>query len=222
MMLPLKQSSKNSTSYIRSHEDHYACDSRRRLFIANNMSLWHCDAREEEDIMGDKFERRFLPNSNIWRQNIVKGTRINQGYIAIDRGNVVRIKTEDSGDLKEAFLSIGGTPKSTIIPQFMSAVGLRDAAELLWLCGTRKVEKVRYQVLWDEQVYEIDEFDKNLSPLVIIKIALAIPNQPISLPDWAGEEITNRREYHGSTLAMDGLPNHFYKWNKARYALQSA
>jgi CYTH domain-containing protein len=76
----------------------------------------------------------------------------------------------------------------------------------------RELTKRRFHIPYDTVTFEVDVFSDQLEPLIIIEVELNTPNQPLSLPEWVGEEITNRGEYSNAALACDGIPRHFKQW----------
>ena len=64
------------------------------------------------------------------------------------------------------------------------------------------VEKRRY--LWDGVdgfVWEVDEFEGELSPLVLAEVELPAEDASVELPAWLGEEITGDHSWSNASLA---------------------
>ena len=64
------------------------------------------------------------------------------------------------------------------------------------------VEKRRY--LWsgvDGFVWEVDEFEGELSPLVLAEVELPAEDASVELPAWLGEEITGDHSWSNASLA---------------------
>jgi adenylate cyclase len=64
------------------------------------------------------------------------------------------------------------------------------------------VEKRRY--LWngvDGFVWEVDEFEGELSPLVLAEVELPAEDTSVELPAWLGEEITGDHSWSNASLA---------------------
>ena len=64
------------------------------------------------------------------------------------------------------------------------------------------VEKRRY--LWDGVdgfVWEVDEFEGELSPLVLAEVELPSEDASVELPPWLGEEITGDHSWSNASLA---------------------
>lgn len=64
------------------------------------------------------------------------------------------------------------------------------------------IEKRRY--LWngvDGYVWEVDEFEGELSPLVLAEVELPSEDTSVELPAWLGEEITGDHSWSNASLA---------------------
>ena len=67
-------------------------------------------------------------------------------------------------------------------------------------CKGGFIEKIRYNVIYDGMLWEVDEFLGKNKGLVIAEIELESENQPFKLPPWAGEEITGDARFYNSNL----------------------
>ena len=56
--------------------------------------------------------------------------------------------------------------------------------------------------------WEVDEFHGENSGLTVAEIELEEENQPIQIPDWVGEEISNDHRYFNANLSK----NPFSTW----------
>ena len=162
-----------------------------------------------------EIERRFLYESPISPQSL-NGSRIRQGYFAIDGLNTVRVRTNDANGIKTASICMKGPKDGPEAPEFEWDCSLSRAAAIFELCADRVLEKARYPKVYEGWTFEIDVFAGDLKPLIIVEVELATRNQEISLPGWVGEEITERGEYSNAALAADGLPKHFIRWARER------
>jgi adenylate cyclase len=48
--------------------------------------------------------------------------------------------------------------------------------------------------------WEVDEFEGENAGLIIAEVELAAADQPIHLPDWVGEEVTDDPRYYNASL----------------------
>ena len=70
------------------------------------------------------------------------------------------------------------------------------------------VEKTRYFVRHLDHEWEVDVFEGDNAGLVVAEIELEDEAQAVTLPDWAGEEVTHDARYYNSNLAVTP----FSKW----------
>ncbi len=64
-----------------------------------------------------------------------------------------------------------------------------------------RISKVRYNLEFEGNIWEIDEFLDNNSGLIIAEIELKSLETELNLPTWVGEEITGEIKYLNSELA---------------------
>ena len=66
--------------------------------------------------------------------------------------------------------------------------------------NVRIIEKFRSVVMYDGHKWEIDEFVGRNTGLVLAEIELKSPDEPLNLPEWAGEEVTGNPKYYNVNL----------------------
>lgn len=148
--------------------------------------------------MGREIERKFLVVSDQWRRGVSSSRGLRQGYLAIDGGNTVRVRT----DGEQSWLTIKGRSHGIIRPEFEYSVPPDDARELLGLCRGRIVEKTRHLVPCGDVVWEIDEFAGANTGLVMAEIELPAEDAAFSRAAWLGEEVTGDPRYLNANLAV--------------------
>jgi adenylate cyclase len=148
--------------------------------------------------MGREIERKFLVLSDAWKNEATSAQLLRQGYLAIDGGNNVRVRT-DGG---RAWLTIKGRGEGITRPEFEYEIPAADAAPLLALCHGRVVEKTRHLVTAGERMWEIDEFLAENSGLVVAEIELPEEGATFARPAWLGAEVTRDPRYLNSSLAV--------------------
>ena len=104
--------------------------------------------------MGREIERKFLVRSLDWTREATSACPLRQGYLAIDDGINVRVRT----DGQQAWITIKGRGEGITRPEFEYEIPVADAAALLALCRGRLVEKTRHLVPVGALSWEIDEF----------------------------------------------------------------
>jgi adenylate cyclase len=148
--------------------------------------------------MGREIERKFLIRSTDWTREAISARPLRQGYLAIDDGNNVRVRT----DGQSAWLTIKGRGEGITRPEFEYEIPVADAAELFALCHGRVVEKTRHLVPAEMLCWEIDEFTGDNTGLVVAEIELPDEDTPFPQPAWLGEEVTADPRYLNANLAV--------------------
>ena len=85
-----------------------------------------------------------------------------------------------------------------------------EAKALLDFCEYTAIDKVRYEVEFEEHTFEIDEFFGDNAGLVIAEIELNHEDEEFERPDWLGKEVTGDTKYYNSQLSKQP----FKSWKK--------
>lgn len=155
--------------------------------------------------MATEIERKFLVKPNEWQQfrqgadpTLLSSTLYRQGYICSSVNKTVRIRI--AGD--RGFITIKGPTMGYTRSEFEYEIPLADAAAMLdQLCDRPLIEKTRHRVAWDNLVWEVDEFAGENQGLTVAEVELTDADQAISLPSWAGEEVSHDSRYFNANLA---------------------
>ena len=153
--------------------------------------------------MPKEIERKFLLKNNDWKKN-ASGIPIKQGYLSVEKERTVRVRIK--GD--KAFLTIKGITIKGVRPEYEYEIPLNEGRELLDICEGPLIEKTRYEVIFDNLLWEIDIFKGENSGLVLAEVELQNENQKINIPEWIAEEVTGNMSYSNSNL----LKKPFSKW----------
>lgn len=145
-----------------------------------------------------EIERRFLVTSDAWKRDAVKSEHLRDGLIARFGEGKVRVRVTDSG----ASLTIKGPRKGISRQEFEYEIPLAHAEQMLQtLCLADPIlEKVRYTVPFAGLSWTIDVYLGPLAGFVFAEVELEHPNQPVELPPWAGEEVTNNPRFRKHAL----------------------
>ena len=146
--------------------------------------------------MGIEIERKFLVNGEAWR-SLGQSIAITQGYLVGNDQATVRVRV--AGDM--AYLTVKGKVINLTRQEFEYEIPLIDAQAILKLCLPRIVTKNRYKIQMGDLIWEVDEFSGANQGLVIAEVELLTADQPISLPDWIAEEVSDNPKYFNSYLA---------------------
>ena len=146
--------------------------------------------------MGKEIERKFLVLGNAWK-TLGTATCMRQGYLSTDPERVVRVRIEG----KAATLTIKGRSVGATRGEWEYTIPLTDAEEMLTqLCLRPLVEKTRYRVVYDQMMWEVDEFSGENTGLVVAEIELTDENQAFVKPQWVGDEVTDDLRYYNANL----------------------
>jgi len=154
--------------------------------------------------MGLEIERKFLVTSDAWRAAAHAVIPMAQGYVndtaAIESGAQkasVRVRTQ--GDT--AFLNLKSREIGHTRQEFDYPIPVEDARALLALCVGGLIDKRRHLVRHGGLLWEVDEFLGDNAGLVVAEVELEHADQPVDLPEWAGDEVTDDVRYYNLALA---------------------
>ena len=148
--------------------------------------------------MGKEIERKYLVDHVKWKQ-IEKpdGQLYRQGYLLTDPNKTIRVRqTFDKGFLTIKGLSIGATRPEYEIP-------FEEAKELLENFSISELSKIRYKILFDSKVWEVDEFLGENIGLIVAEIELTSEDEDFNIPRWIDKEVTGQEKYYNSKLTIE-------------------
>src|SRR2546428_10382979 len=155
-----------------------------------------------------EIERKFLVNSNDYKDEAFTKTRISQGYICTDPQRTVRIRIKGN----KGFITIKGESSQSGLSRFEweKEISTEEAHQLVFLCQKGKIDKTRYEIKVGNHTYEVDEFHGENEGLTMAEIELSSESESFEKPNWLGEEVTNDHRYYNSYLSQ--IP--FGEWPK--------
>jgi CYTH domain-containing protein len=109
----------------------------------------------------------------------------------------------------KGFLTIKGASSAdgTTRLEWEQEIPLSEAKALMPLCLPGVIQKTRYHVVEQQQLFEVDVFEGSHVGLVIAEIELKNAKDKIQLPPWIGKEVTGDKRYYNSYLAVHGMPS---------------
>ena len=147
--------------------------------------------------MAIEIERKFLVKKNSWtRPN--EGTLYIQGYLSSSPETTVRIRIAG----KIGFITIKGKTTGFSREEFEYEIPVEDAEILLKKCKNAPLKKIRYKVLLNGTLWEIDEFLEENSGLLMAEVELPDEKASFFRPEWLGKEVTDDKRYHNSHIAQ--------------------
>jgi adenylate cyclase len=148
--------------------------------------------------MGTEIERKFLVNSNRWRDEVADSRSFRQGYLSRGTGSAIRVRVQEG----RAELNIKSTRDGIHRLEFEYQIPLEDAEELLAQVALRSlIEKTRHLVRRGDHVWEIDEFFGANAGLIVAEIELNSADEAFDRPEWLGREVSADPRYYNSSLS---------------------
>ena len=155
--------------------------------------------------MGVEIERKFLVNKEKWELvEKPKGNHFRQGYLVTDPTKTIRVRITDSS----SYLTIKGISVGATRQEFEYEIPKIDAEQLLNQFAVTDLIKIRYEILFDGKIWEVDEFLGENLGLLLAEIELENESDIVELPDWIEREVTNEENYYNSNLSI----NPFINW----------
>ena len=147
--------------------------------------------------MPTETEHKYLINIKAWKSiKPYKSFKIKQAYLNNEPYKTIRIRIANN----KGFITIKGIAKGSTRPEFEYEIPVKEADELINLCCTNIIEKVRHLVIHDNKKWEVDEFKGLNKGLFIAEIELANENEKYSIPDWVEQNVTKDQRYANSNL----------------------
>jgi adenylate cyclase len=149
--------------------------------------------------MAFEIERKFLVRGQEWRKLATAKARVRQAYLASGEKSStrVRIKNDVAATITIKAKGAGLRRLEVEVP-----ISLIDGEALLSLRQSSLIEKVRYQVPWHRNTWEIDVFGGDNAGLIIAEIELRDERETFARPPWLGVEVTGQPRYYNSALAQ--------------------
>ncbi len=146
--------------------------------------------------MAFEIERKFLVLDDSFKSMAKARIHIRQYYISTDADKTVRVRISNS----KAWLTVKSRNIGSVRHEWEYEIPLKDAEEMMAICGECGLSKTRYLVEYDGLVWEIDEFEGELAPLVVAEVELSTESQAVTLPPFVGKEVTGDKRYYNSVL----------------------
>jgi adenylate cyclase len=145
-----------------------------------------------------EIERKFLVTNPRWRLSAGPGEAIRQGYLSRSPDCSVRVRVDGA----RATITVKGPRDGLARSEFEYEAPLAEGEVMLRdLCAKPLVEKVRHKVEHGGLTWDVDVYSGEAAGLVIAEVELERADQPLSLPEWVGREVTHDPRYRNSALA---------------------
>ena len=148
--------------------------------------------------MGKEIERKFLVQSDAWRDEVTESTRLVQGYLL--RGDQSAVRVRIKGD--KAHLNIKHSLDGINRLEYEYEIPMDDAREILEQVARKPlIDKTRHCIERGKHLWEIDEFYGDNAGLVVAEIELGDADEEFDKPAWLGEEVSLDQRYYNSNLS---------------------
>jgi CYTH domain-containing protein len=145
--------------------------------------------------MPTEIERKFLVTDDTWRAS-ASAARIRQGYLYSDKRLGIRVRTVDD----RAFLTIKGVKSGLVRAEYEYPIPVADAEEMLALCAAPLIDKTRYTLEHGGREWIVDVFAGENAGLIVAEVELEDADDDVTLPPWAGREVTDDPRYLNANL----------------------
>ena len=154
--------------------------------------------------MAFEIERKYLVDHGKWAKvNKPDGRLIRQGYLIMTDNKTIRVRI--TGD--NAFLTIKGKTIGLSRAEFEYKIPVQDAEELLNTLSLSELSKTRYEIHYEEKLWEVDIFHDLNEGLIVAEIELSDEDEKFGLPDWVADEVTDDPKYYNSNLTITPFKN---------------
>ncbi len=154
--------------------------------------------------MGQEIERKYLIHFENWKK-VEKplGQQYRQGYILTDPKKTIRVRVAGT----HGFLTIKGLSVGATRPEYEYEIPISDAIELLDNFSVSELSKIRYKIVFDNKMWEVDEFLGDNAGLIVAEIELKSEDEQFKCPDWVDKEVTGDERYYNSNLTVSPYKN---------------
>lgn len=146
-----------------------------------------------------EIERKFLVNSEAFKEEAFKSMSIAQGFLNSDKLRTVRVRMTDD----EGFLTIKGKSSASGLTrlEWETEIPKEEAKTLLELCEPGQIKKTRFYVNVGQHVFEVDVFHGDNQGLIVAEVELSSEDEGFQKPNWLGKEVTGDIKYYNSMLS---------------------
>jgi adenylate cyclase len=150
--------------------------------------------------MSLEIERKFLVKGE-YKKYASVFYHISQGYLCKEPSRTVRVRIMN----ELAFITVKGVTSNNGLTRFEweKEISVDEAELLLKLCEPFVIKKLRYEINFENHIFEVDEFMAENEGLIIAEIELEREDEVIKIPSWIGEEVTGNKKYYNSYLSIN-------------------
>lgn len=144
-----------------------------------------------------EIERKYLVDAKLWGEFQKPDPQlIAQGYLLNSKETTVRVRIKGS----KGFLTIKGTQSGISRSEFEYEIPLEDAKEIMHQFVEKPLIKERYEIKYQNHIWEVDDFQGKLKGLLMAEIELSDETELFDLPSWVTIEVSEDPNYFNSNL----------------------
>lgn len=145
----------------------------------------------------NEIEYKFLVDHARWAAvDKPEPTLIVQAYISRGVDTTVRVRIR--GD--RGFLTIKGKTEGIRRSEFEYEIPVEDAESMIAQFTDKCIRKHRYEVIFDQKVWEVDEFHGALSGLIVAELEVDSEDEIFTKPGWVTEDVSHDPTYFNAVL----------------------
>ena len=145
-----------------------------------------------------EIEKRFLVQSQQWRDLIKDSQEIRQGYFSTNFNEwVTRVRIVNN---QKAMITLKRSLKKMVNHEFEYQIPIKEA-EAIWDLITVKLTKRRYFLKKTPGLWIVDCFKGNNAPLMIAEVELETTEESVLKPSWSSDELTGLNKWSNAGLA---------------------
>ena len=147
-----------------------------------------------------EIERKFLVTNRDFITQSNASFRIVQGYLNSNPERTVRVRIKGN----KGFLTIKRKGNESGLTRFEweKEIAVSEAEALLQLCEKGVIDKTRYNVPFENHLFEVDVFFGENEGLIVAEIELQSETEAFAKPNWLGEEVTSEEKYYNAYLSQ--------------------
>ena len=144
-----------------------------------------------------EIERKYLiKREDLSFLQLIEGEKIKQAYIQNENSRTVRVRTKG----EKAFLTVKIGNESLSRDEFEYQIPVQDALSMMEILQLKVLSKTRYEINFENHLWEVDVFEGKLDGLIIAEIELKAEDESFITPPWVGTEVTNDSSYLNARL----------------------
>ena len=153
--------------------------------------------------MPQEIEKKFLVKKIPKITENITRFEILQGYVLISESMEIRLRKKS-----DKYFQTIKTGEGLNRGEYEIEISLGQF-ELLWpLTETKRIEKTRYEIVYNNSLIELDIYKGSLDGLVTAEVEFPSEKESTKFipPDWFGKDVTHDKRYKNKNLALDGYP----------------